>query len=116
MTGRRRQDGRPTAPGQDPAAGARTRGEWTTPAVVVRGPDGRVVDAGDARRSPDDDARRRVRPRRIPGAPGAVLLTPSLLTDAADDREARRRRRRDAPVATVTPLPPRPARDGDGDD
>ncbi|HET6774870.1 MAG TPA: septum formation initiator family protein [Acidimicrobiales bacterium] len=122
MTGRRRQDGRPTAPGQDPAAGARTRGAWTTPAVVVRGPDGRVVDAGDSRRSrDDDDARRRVRPRRIPGAPGAVLLTPSLLTDAADDREARRRRRREAPVATVTPLPARPppaddAAAADGDD
>ena len=48
-----------------------------------------------------------------------MLLTPTLLIDAADDREARRRRPRDAPVATVTPLPPRPPRtgdDGDGED
>jgi cell division protein FtsB len=157
VTRRRRQDGPPGAPGQVPPAGARTRGAWTTPAVVVRGPDGRVVDPGGGPRRPaargdadagrtgaedapgrrrtpgaDDDeagargsvpgtasgSRRRVRPRRIPGAPGAVLLTPTLLTGAADGREDRRRRRREAPVATVTPLPPRPPRsddDADGD-
>lgn len=152
MTGRRRHDGRPAAPGQKPpAAGAPTQGGWTTPAVVVRGPDGRVVDAGATRRSAPDPgprgrrpagdgggrraaagargptagagtgARRRIRPRRIPGAPGAVLLVPTLLVEAADDREARRRRRLDAPVATVTALPPRPPRSrhgggGDGGD
>jgi cell division protein FtsB len=65
--------------------------------VVVRGPDGNVV----------DQARPRRRPRRIPGAPGAVLLAPTLLPDAADGRDERRLRRREAPVATVTPLPPR---------
>jgi cell division protein FtsB len=150
VTGRRRHDGRPAAPGQKPpAAGAPSQGAWTTPAVVVRGPDGRVVDPGATRRPAPDDgprggrraadggggrrgatgapgsaegagagARRRVRPRRIPGAPGAVLLTPTLLTEAADDRETRRRRRLDAPVATVTALPPRPprSRHGGGDD
>ncbi len=131
MTGGRRRDGpkNPTSsPGGagDGADGARVHGAWTTPAVVVRGPDGRVVDGreddsqvvdgqvvdgrGDARQGPDAQrgARRpRVRPRRIPGAPGAVLLTPTLLADAADDRAARRRRRQETPVASVTPLPPR---------
>ena len=113
MSGGRRRDGRTGTPGGTGASpgesdgAARVHGAWTTPAVVVRGPDGKVV----------DPARTRPRPRRIPGAPGAVLLAPTLLPDAADGREQRRRRRREAPVATVTPLPPRPRVDAAaGDD
>jgi cell division protein FtsB len=74
--------------------------------VVVRGPDGKIV----------DPARTTRRPRRIPGAPGAVLLAPTLLPDAADGREERRSRRRQAPIATVTPLPPRRRRGAPGGD
>jgi len=122
MTGRRRRDGERTPVGA-----------WDTPAVVVRAPDGSIVDHKAGR--PNDDppttprsedapdkapggppARARVRPRRIPGAPGAVLVVPTLRPDAADGREERRRRRAEAPVAPVTPLPPRPVpRDDDGD-
>jgi cell division protein FtsB len=156
--------------GDDGNGAPRVRGAWTTPAVVVRGPDGEIVaghqrpaspgrgrqpssgqggsrragsaaggarsakgaregartargareggapeGARTARGAPEGGARDaaargrpRVRPRRIPGAPGAVLLTPSLLSDAADGREERRRRRQAATAATVTPLPPRP--------
>jgi cell division protein FtsB len=67
--------------------------------------------------------RPRVRPRRIPGAPGAVLVAPTLLTAAADGRIERRARRQAAPSASVTPLPPRrwatdaaDDAEGDGDD
>jgi len=52
-----------------------------------------------------------VRPRRIPGAPGAVLVTPTLRRDAADGRVERRQRRLAAPSASVTALPSQP---GDG--
>jgi cell division protein FtsB len=77
------------------------RGAWTTPTVVVRRPDGSVVDAAEARRGAA-----RPRPRRIPGAPGAVRLRPTLI-DAGDEPEARRRRR--SAAASVTPLAPRRA-------
>ncbi|HEX5947652.1 MAG TPA: septum formation initiator family protein [Acidimicrobiales bacterium] len=78
-------------------------GAWTTPAVVVRRPDGSVVgDGGDKRRP-------RVRPRRIPGAPGAVLHRATLTPDA-DGRAALRPARRVAVPAS--PLPPRPAKRG----
>jgi cell division protein FtsL len=96
------------------------RGAWTTPAVVVRRPDGSVVEPGSAgERAPDRDAasepepqrggggRPRVRPRRIPGAPGAVLLVPTL-SQAGDVAEGRRLRRNSGPPASVSPLPPRP--------
>ena len=46
-----------------------------------------------------------MRPRRIPGAPGAVLVTPTLRRDAADGRVERRQRRLAAPSASVTALP-----------
>lgn len=64
--------------------------------------------------------RPRVRPRRIPGAPGAVMVSPTL-TDGVEAREVRRRRRSEG-TASVSPLPPRrpPAGatgdDGDGDE
>ncbi|HZM30455.1 MAG TPA: septum formation initiator family protein [Acidimicrobiales bacterium] len=125
MTERRRRDGE-RAP----------VGAWDTPAVVVRAPDGSIVDHRAGRTTADEPptrsrsegasenesgaspARARVRPRRIPGAPGAVLVVPTLRPDAADGREERRRRRAEAPVAPVTPLPPRPVpqddRDGEG--
>jgi cell division protein FtsB len=103
---RQQRDGAPGSGGG--ATGTpRVRGAWTTPAVVVRGPDGQIVN-GDEPRPARAPGRRRIRPRRIPGASGSVLVTPTLLADAADGREARRRRRQDAPAATVTPLPPRP--------
>jgi cell division protein FtsL len=88
------------------------RGAWTTPSVVVRRPDGSVVEPGSAderAREPElDPARRpRVRPRRIPGAPGAVLLVPTL-SEAGDVAEGRRLRRNSGTPASVSPLPPRP--------
>jgi cell division protein FtsB len=49
--------------------------------------------------------RTRVRPRRIPGAAGGVLVAPTLLRDADDGRLARRARRQAAPDATVSLLP-----------
>ncbi len=71
------------------------------------------------RRAPPGDAaapaprRPRVRPRRIPGAAGGVLVAPTMLRGADDGRLARRARRREAPDATVSALPlrGRPARD-----
>jgi cell division protein FtsB len=191
VSGRRRRDGEPTT-GVDGDARPRVRGAWTTPAVVVRGPDGEIVATGGSAARPGSpggpgtlgaatattgwrkgrvsgtgagtgsgpratggpgegngagepadgtggatsagggtsDAagsgargRPRVRPRRIPGAPGAVLVAPTLLTAAADGRIERRARRQAAPSASVTPLPPRrwateaaDDAEGDGDD
>ena len=124
MTERRRRDGdddaidraRAAGPRSEPtgqhrpgaAGGAedrpRVQGAWTTPAVVVRRPDGSVVtgEGGEKRRT-------RVRPRRIPGAPGAVLLR-ATLTPEADGRAALRPARRIAVPAS--PLPPRRAARG----
>jgi hypothetical protein len=64
-----------------------------------RGRDGERREAGGVRAGPRSSttARARVRPRRIPGAPGAVLLRPTRL-DVGEDREARRRRRAGAEV------------------
>jgi cell division protein FtsB len=100
---------------RDDAAGGWVHGAWTKPAVVVRRPDGSVVPSGerggpDAGRGPA-----RPRPRRIPGAPGSVLLVPTL-TDLAGDPADRRLRRNAGTPATVTPLPPRPRPHGDGGD
>jgi cell division protein FtsB len=63
--------------GHEPQAAPRVRGAWTTPAVVVRAPDGSVVNqptrpnGGASGRAP---ARRRVPP---PGATGGVLTVPT---------------------------------------
>jgi cell division protein FtsB len=63
--------------GHEPQAAPRVRGAWTTPAVVVRAPDGSVVNrpkrpnGAASGRAP---ARRRVPP---PGATGGVLTVPS---------------------------------------
>ena len=102
--------------------GERSVGAWETPAVVVRAPDGSIVTPGADHAPPTRGApatapaRPRVRPRRIPGAPGSVLVTPTLRPEAADGREERRRRRAEAPTASVTPLPPRPRPRDDADD
>lgn len=64
--------------------------------------------AGDGDDEDGRPAGPRLRPRRIPGAPGSVLVIPTLRPDAADGRLERRRRRLEAPSASVTPLPPRP--------
>jgi cell division protein FtsL len=105
MTRRRGRDGGDETPRV-------VRGAWTTPAVVVRRPDGSVVEpeaAGDRAREPERSpgGRPRVRPRRFPGAPGAVLLVPTL-SEAGDVSEGRRLRRNSGPPASVSPLPPRP--------
>jgi len=126
VIGRRPRDGEHRGDGvggAGPEDGVRrVRGAWTTPAVVVRGPDGEVVApaAADARSAAGTPAAtapplRRPRPRRIPGAPGAVLVSPTLLRDAADSRDDRRRRRQEAPAARVYPLPPRRTPDPAGD-
>ena len=134
MSWRRRRDGDPLL---DDDAQPRVRGAWTTPAVVVRGPDGSVIDPRAARPrpaapetgrdQPDDDrddtgetttggtATRagrpaRPRPRRIPGAIGAALIEPRLLVEAADGKAERRARRQAGPDATVTRLPLRRSR------
>lgn len=127
MTERRRRDGdddaidraraagprsEPTGQDRPGAAGAaedtpRVHGAWTTPAVVVRRPDGSVVTGDDG-----DKRRTRVRPRRIPGAPGAVLHRATLTPDA-DGRAALRPARRVA--VPTSPLPPRPATRGRAD-
>ena len=57
----------------------------------------------------------RVRPRRIPGAPGAVLLVPTLC-ETGDGAEGRRLRRNSGTPASVSPLPPRPSAPDPGDD
>jgi cell division protein FtsB len=114
MTGRRGRDGDET-----PRV---VRGAWTTPAVVVRRPDGSVVEPGsggdrdrDRDRGRDAGPRQdrgagggqRIRPRRIPGAPGAVLLVPTL-SHSGVVAEGRRHGRNSGPPASVSPLPPRP--------
>jgi hypothetical protein len=122
MTERRRRDGEddaidraqavgprsgPTDQGRPGGGGEaedrpRTQGAWTTPAVVVRRPDGSVVSGDDERPARERPAR--VRPRRIPGAPGAVLHR-ATLTPSADGRTSLRPARRVAMPST--PLPPR---------
>ncbi len=75
MSLRRRKGG--GGHGHEPQAAPRVRGAWTTPAVVVRAPDGSVVNRptqpsrGANGRAP---ARRRVPP---PGATGGVLTVPT---------------------------------------
>ena len=75
MSLRRRKGG--GSHGHEPQAAPRVRGAWTTPAVVVRAPDGSVVNRptqpsrGASGRAP---ARRRVPP---PGATGGVLTVPT---------------------------------------
>ena len=111
MTARRRRDG-----DQDEAP--RVRGAWTTPAVVVRRPDGSVVTGEQRAARPPagaGPARQggRPRPRRIPGAPGAVLIAPTLSDPGADIAPRRRRRPAAGPVPAArrgsrSPLPPRP--------
>ena len=115
MTARRGRSGDEKIPG-------RVHGAWTTPAVVVRRPDGSIVNDdggqvgdGAAEGTPAAAPRPRVRPRRIPGAPGAVLLVPTLC-ETGDASEGRRLRRNSGPPASVSPLPPRPSPPDPGDD
>jgi cell division protein FtsB len=74
----------------EPQAAPRVRGAWTTPAVVVRAPDGSVVNRptrptrGASPRAP---ARRRVPP---PGATGGVLTVPTR-ANTADSAPAKSR-------------------------
>jgi cell division protein FtsB len=77
MSLRRRNDG--GGRGHEPQAAPRVRGAWTTPAVVVRAPDGSVVNrratparAPSGRMPPT--RRRRIPP---PGVTGGVLASPS---------------------------------------
>jgi cell division protein FtsB len=80
MSLRRRKGG--GGHGHEPQAAPSVRGAWTTPAVVVRAPDGSVVNVpisptrGPSGRAP---ARRRV-PR--PGAAGGVLTVPTRAVTA----------------------------------
>jgi cell division protein FtsB len=68
MSQRRRDKGDGQGPPPEPAP--RVRGAWKTPAVVVRAPDGSIVEpAGRAMRG-----RRRIPP---PGVTGGVLASPS---------------------------------------
>ena len=106
MTAGRGRDGDAKIPG-------RVHGAWTTPAVVVRRPDGSIVSGEDPQAAPR--APGRVRPRRIPGAPGAVLLVPTLC-ETGDGAEGRRLRRNSGTPASVSPLPPRPSAPDPGDD
>ena len=129
MTERRRRDGDDDAIDRAQAAGPRSgppgtgrpgdggasegtprvHGAWTTPAVVVRRPDGSIVNRDDP--EPSTGRTPRVRPRRIPGAPGAVLIR-ATLTPGVDGREVRRGPR--SAASSSTPLPPRPAERRDG--
>jgi cell division protein FtsB len=104
-------DDRRRPEGDDAAAGGWVHGAWTKPAVVVRRPDGSVVPPSESLGAAAPRRPARPRPRRIPGAPGSVLLVPTL-TDLAGDPADRRLRRNSGTPATVTPLPPR-ARAGD---
>jgi cell division protein FtsB len=82
-----------------PATGRPAADAATTPAA----PDGNAAAPGDV--SAPAPRRPRVRPRRIPGAAGGVLVVPTLLPEADDGRLARRARRQAAPDATVSALP-----------
>jgi cell division protein FtsB len=106
MSLRRRNGG--GGQGREPQAAPRVRGAWSTPAVVVRAPDGSVVNrptrpargkTGGASKTETAPARPRVRParRRVPppGATGGVLASPTRAI-AAD------------------PAPPRPRANGSG--
>jgi cell division protein FtsB len=99
-------------PEGDDAAGGWVHGAWTKPAVVVRRPDGSVVPPNESQGAGAPRRPARPRPRRIPGAPGSVLLVPTL-TDLAGDPADRRLRRNSGTPATVTPLPPRSHVDDD---
>jgi cell division protein FtsB len=88
MSLRRRKGG--GGRGHEPQAAPRVRGAWTTPAVVVRAPDGSVVNrptrpnGGASGRTP---ARRRVPP---PGATGGVLTVPTraMVGDPASSKSS----------------------------
>jgi cell division protein FtsB len=90
--------------GHEPPAAPRVRGAWTTPAVVVRAPDGSIVNRptrparGPSGRAPKTKAapvRPRVAPtrRRVPppGATGGVLASPTRATPAVKLNGNRRR-------------------------
>ena len=97
MSPRRRNDG--DGGGHQPPAAPRVRGAWTTPAVVVRAPDGSVVNrparptrgpsepAPARQRVPATTRRRRTPP---PGVTGGVLASPSR-TVVAKPTSTRRR-------------------------
>ena len=97
MSPRRRNEGDGGA--HQPPAAPRVRGAWTTPAVVVRAPDGSVVNrparptrgpsepAPARQRVPATTRRRRTPP---PGVTGGVLASPSR-TAVAKPTSSRRR-------------------------
>lgn len=102
MSRRRRNDG--GGHGHEPQASARVRGAWTTPAVVVRAPDGSVVNrpkrpargpSGRASKTQTAPARPRVAPsrRRVPppGATGGVLASPTRASAAEVSTNGNRR-------------------------
>jgi cell division protein FtsB len=102
-----------TGEGGDSAAGPSTEGAARpTEGAPERA---RGTGGGESARDGGGLPRPRVRPRRIPGATGAVLAVPTLRPDAADGRMERRRRRLAAPSASVTVLPPRPGDEGGED-
>jgi cell division protein FtsB len=103
MSLRRRNGG--GGPGHDPQGAPRVRGAWTTPAVVVRAPDGSVVEqparptrgpSGRASKAKTAPARARVPParRRVPppGATGGVLTSPTRPIAAKVKTTGNRRR------------------------
>jgi cell division protein FtsB len=112
----------PARPGQPQPR--RVRGAWATPTVVVRAPDGSIVDhrprlAGTARGVPrptrasqagsgvgTNGPATTARIARPPGAPGGVLAAPSLGTT----RPASGRRPASHPAAKVRKLQPTPVR------
>jgi cell division protein FtsB len=118
MSLRRRKGG--GGQGHEPQAAPRVRGAWTTPAVVVRAPDGSVVGRttrptrGPSRRAP---ARRRVPP---PGATGGVLAVPTraMAGDPASSKSSSKSPSRSpskSPSRPPSKSPSRPKADSSAD-
>jgi cell division protein FtsB len=82
------------------AAGTAAGSDGSAARAEAAAPDGTAPPDGNG----SAPRRPRVRPRRIPGAAGGVLVVPTLLREADDGRLARRARRRAAPDATVSAL------------
>jgi len=91
MSLRRRNDG--GGHGHEPQAAPRVRGAWTTPAVVVRAPDGSVVNQPTRpTRAPSGRPPTRRRGALRPGATGGVLAVPTRAI-AADPAPSKSRSR-----------------------